>query len=158
MPLVLRIHLQLVKNKTKIHCERQVQSPLYSALKNDVLSSELLFCRRWDQVTFIFYSLILWDHSSILKLEICMLLKLKKSSSMLYLNASIYKSDHKPMVVNFYIISHRWDTYFFKMLLSREKLLAPTNWVAHTNSMASNNRTMQALLLVWVDVATGISN
>lgn len=87
-----------------------------------------------------------------------MLLWLRWSSSMLYLNATTCKSDHKPMVVNFYITSNRLDIYFFKMLLSREELLAPTNWVAHTNSTASNNQAMQVVFLLQVDVATGISN
>lgn len=77
---------------------------------------------------------------------------------MLYLNETICKSDHKPMVVNFYMTSNRLDIYFFKTVLSREELLAPTNWVAHTNSMASNNKAMQAVFLLRVDVATGISN
>jgi len=56
-----------------------------------------------------------------------MLLWLRESSSTLYLNATICMSDHKPMVVNVYITSNRLDIYFFKMLLSREELLAPTN-------------------------------
>lgn len=62
------------------------------------------------------------------------------------------------MVVNFYITSNRLDVYFFKMLLSREELLAPRNWVVHTKSMATNNRAMQAVFLLPVDVATGIGN